>query len=1083
MSRENVKKFYDLVENDASLKKELEGLDEKIKVSQTDLNNLRGLVKKEIIPVAKKRGLDFTAEELLTYANDKYMKLTEEDLMDISGGISAKNSAIGLSAVLLLSLGSTAAINLLTPNNNLNQSISSSKPKDTSEEKNDDVDNKVDNKNDDVNNKVDKKDDNSRNANNDNNSRDLKLAKNELEALKNKEIEVPNVRRNVEDNAGGNSSNNVKEFNNETIIKQNPEYNMQNSNQKQAKTLKDFLEEVLRVQKEKAAGAAKNDTTANFSGENSKEETREKQVKDDHNSNEDVNQKEEIKAQSNVGEQETRFKFYYEEHPQNKTPQEKIEEKVNEIENYIKSKYEQAKKNNNKRPLEKDQIKKLLSEIEENISKDLEDLQQYEITFNKEGIIFKDDIITIKDKNEDNIESKVSFKELINSLNKEVEEAYNKRIKTEKEAQKAADASKKAEEKERTERAKKYTETRKQAEEEKAKKSVDELKAKIIDNIGKMYNQARQDKKVSILSAEEILKLAQSGYVLDGIVYDGNIDMSINNGNDYCVIEIKYNNKELDVTQEDKLDVGKVLNDLNKKAAAEQKEQNKNSEAKLKEQAKNAVSDAKTKLNDAIKNRIYDAKKTDKSTEKILDDVTKNVELDENIVIDKNGNRWTIKYKLQEVVIAQDTINIDKTIKDLTKIVSNEITKEAQVAAKVTERKIQEWVINMYKEAVTNNNKKPLNVKAFLYSIDPDKFIGALPKDDFRYTFGYDYENITIKVNGLDVIERLNVKELVNNWNDHTKQVYKQAEKEKAEQVKKEKAEQIRKEAEAKNDRINKAQAAAEDRVGIIEEEIQKMYQNAVINNDNKPLNVEVFLKNIDLQKFLEALPEDKSDFKYEYKYDSDHDCITIKVQGLDVICKAKVKELVNVLNNNTKQVYKQAEKEKEEQIKKEKAEQIRKEAEAKKQAELEAKQKAEAQRKAEKEKAEQVRKETEAKKQAEQAKENLKSSYSGLTGITTARVTAANNLAEFLYNNVNINKNDSKQEIKEKIEKNVKLTDMEQLINDINEIRSYISGNEQDGYSIRRSGVIAHLPFTAKEDNIETANAKLIINVYDALN
>ena len=66
-------------------------------------------------------------------------------------------------------------------------------------------------------------------------------------------------------------------------------------------------------------------------------------------------------------------------------------------------------------------------------------------------------------------------------------------------------------------------------------------------------------------SAEEILKLAQSGYVLDGIVYDGNIDMSINNGNDYCVIEIKYNNKELDVTQEDKLDVGKVLNDLNKK--------------------------------------------------------------------------------------------------------------------------------------------------------------------------------------------------------------------------------------------------------------------------------------------------------------------------------------------------------------------------------------------------------------------------------------------------------------------------------------------------------------------------------------
>ncbi len=626
MSRENVKKFYDLVENDASLKKELEGLDEKIKVSQTDLNNLRGLVEKEIIPVAKKRGLDFTAEELLTYANDKYMKLTEEDLMDISGGISAKNSAIGLSAVLLLSLGSTAAINLLTPNNNLNQSISSSKPKDTSEEKNDDVDNKVDNKNDDVNNKVDKKNDNIRNANNDNNSRDLKLAKNELEALKNKEIEVPNVRRNVEDNAGGNSSNNVKEFNNETIIKQNPEYNMQNSNRKQAKTLKDFLEEVLRVQKEKAAGAAKNDTTANFSGENSKEETREKQVKDDHNYNEDVNQKEEIKAQSNVGEQETRLELYRDVHAQDAQNQ------------------------------------------------DTQDSQ-----------------------NAQNVQS-------AQDANKEVAQGED----TKKETPKVD----------------------KKLEKINAKNAVNDAKEKIKENIIRIYNDAKKENG-GILDEAGIAKLIQRSDIADNIPFKENILIQVDLGEKNSTVEIKYNNKELDVTQEDKLDVGKVLNDLNKKAAAEQ----------------------------------------------------------------------------------------------------------------------------------------------------------------------------------------------------------------------------------------------------------------------------------------------------------------------------------------------------------------IRKETEAKKQAELEAKQKAEAQRKAEKEKAEQVRKKTEAKKQAEQAKENLKSSYSGLTGITTARVTAANNLAEFLYNNVNINENDSKQEIKEKIEKNVKLTDMEQLINDINEIRSYISGNEQDGYSIRRSDVIAHLPFTAKEDNIETANAKMIINVYDALN
>ena len=73
MSRENVKKFYELVANDNELAKSLNALDKEVQIKASDFAKLKDIAKEKIIPLAKKRGLDFSADELLEYANKKYM--------------------------------------------------------------------------------------------------------------------------------------------------------------------------------------------------------------------------------------------------------------------------------------------------------------------------------------------------------------------------------------------------------------------------------------------------------------------------------------------------------------------------------------------------------------------------------------------------------------------------------------------------------------------------------------------------------------------------------------------------------------------------------------------------------------------------------------------------------------------------------------------------------------------------------------------------------------------------------------------------------------------------------------------------
>ena len=135
MSRENVKKFYELAEIDKEFAQKLARLDSEMSLEASDLANLKDIVNEKIIPLAKKKGLEFTAEEMVDFANEKYLQLSEDDLLDVSGGVEPKKAAWGLSTVLMFSLASAAAINLMNNNHDDVSHVVSEPSKTASEEK------------------------------------------------------------------------------------------------------------------------------------------------------------------------------------------------------------------------------------------------------------------------------------------------------------------------------------------------------------------------------------------------------------------------------------------------------------------------------------------------------------------------------------------------------------------------------------------------------------------------------------------------------------------------------------------------------------------------------------------------------------------------------------------------------------------------------------------------------------------------------------------------------------------------------------------------------------------------------------
>lgn len=95
MSMENVKKFLELVKTDEGLARKVVELKDNLQKS-ANLGSEVEILAEKVLPLAKAHGIEFTAEEFLAYANSVSGELSDDDLLNVSGGISARGVALGL---------------------------------------------------------------------------------------------------------------------------------------------------------------------------------------------------------------------------------------------------------------------------------------------------------------------------------------------------------------------------------------------------------------------------------------------------------------------------------------------------------------------------------------------------------------------------------------------------------------------------------------------------------------------------------------------------------------------------------------------------------------------------------------------------------------------------------------------------------------------------------------------------------------------------------------------------------------------------------------------------------------------------
>ncbi len=117
MSVKNVEKFFDLIRSDENIAKELIKINNKIQQKDRVFDEEQ-FIKSKVIPIAKKHGINFTAKEFLEYAENQISELSNEELLNISGGASRQSVAWGFLLATLGSFLNVAAINsypLVTP--------------------------------------------------------------------------------------------------------------------------------------------------------------------------------------------------------------------------------------------------------------------------------------------------------------------------------------------------------------------------------------------------------------------------------------------------------------------------------------------------------------------------------------------------------------------------------------------------------------------------------------------------------------------------------------------------------------------------------------------------------------------------------------------------------------------------------------------------------------------------------------------------------------------------------------------------------------------------------------------------------
>ena len=117
MMRENVKDFYKYLRKNENVKKELEDNLKKYTFSDMKAEDQEAIILSETEKIAEKYNFNVTKDDLADYLKEAGKALTEEDLLNVSGGVSTAGVAMGFLMLTGISIGSGAAVNIVRSRN------------------------------------------------------------------------------------------------------------------------------------------------------------------------------------------------------------------------------------------------------------------------------------------------------------------------------------------------------------------------------------------------------------------------------------------------------------------------------------------------------------------------------------------------------------------------------------------------------------------------------------------------------------------------------------------------------------------------------------------------------------------------------------------------------------------------------------------------------------------------------------------------------------------------------------------------------------------------------------------------------
>ena len=95
MSTKNVKEFLELIKTDERLARGVTELMSRVKIDGKPCNE-KEVIAKNVLPLAKEYGLDFTIDDFAAVADSEIEKLSKDKLLSVSGGKFLRTSALGL---------------------------------------------------------------------------------------------------------------------------------------------------------------------------------------------------------------------------------------------------------------------------------------------------------------------------------------------------------------------------------------------------------------------------------------------------------------------------------------------------------------------------------------------------------------------------------------------------------------------------------------------------------------------------------------------------------------------------------------------------------------------------------------------------------------------------------------------------------------------------------------------------------------------------------------------------------------------------------------------------------------------------